>query len=195
MANMPGIRKALLDAAYDTAVTTGWQRARMADVAALAGVSRQTLYDQFGGRDGLAQHLALRETSKFLDGVERAMDGHPGDVVAAIEAATAYALRAARDNPLVRAILTESGEAGDAGLLPYMTTRAEPLLTAAKGRLTAYFAQHWPSIDEQHADEVGEVVVRLTLSYIVLPGTKPAQAAKRIAQVASHVLDVRKVPT
>lgn len=192
MARMPGIRKALLDAAYDVAVTTGWQRARMADVAAAAGVSRQTLYDQFGGRDGLAQALALRETQWFLGGVERAMDAHAGDVVSAVEAATGWALRAARDNPLVRSILMEDG---DAGLLPYMTTRAEPLLTAAKGRLTAYFAQHWPDIDEQHADEVGEVVVRLALSYIVLPGTKPAQAAKRIAQVASHVLDVRKVPT
>jgi AcrR family transcriptional regulator len=189
MARMPGIRKALLDAAYDTAVTTGWQRARMADVAAAAGVSRQTLYDQFGGRDGLAQHLALRETARFLDGVERAMDGHPDDVVAAVEAAAAYALRAARDNPLVRSILTEDG---DAGLLPYMTTRAEPLLTAAKARLTHYFAEHWPDIDTGHADEVGEVVVRLALSYIVLPGTKPAHAARRIAAVAEHVL-ARKV--
>ena len=29
---MPDIRDALLDAAYDVAVTTGWHRARMADV-------------------------------------------------------------------------------------------------------------------------------------------------------------------
>jgi AcrR family transcriptional regulator len=189
MARMPGIRKALLDAAYDVAVTTGWQRARMADVAAAAGVSRQTLYDQFGGRDGLAQALALRETQWFLGGVERAMDGHTDDVGAAVEAAAGWALRAARDNPLVRSILMEDG---DAGLLPYMTTRAEPLLAAAKARLVAYVTAHWPELDAALVDEAGEVVVRLALSYIVLPGPSTRQAARRVAAVAAEVLDVRR---
>jgi AcrR family transcriptional regulator len=189
---MPDIREALLDAAYDTAVTTGWQRARMADVAAAAGVSRQTLYDQFGGRDGLARHLALREAQRFLDGVERAMGDHPYDVEQALAAATAFALKAARNNPLIRAILTEDG-GGDGGLLPYLTTRAEPLLAAAKDRLVAYFATHWPDIDAAHAGEVGEVAVRLALSYIVMPGARETVAAQRIARVATHVLDARRV--
>jgi AcrR family transcriptional regulator len=187
MARMPDIRDALLDAAYDVAVTTGWQRARMADVAAAAGVSRQTLYDQFGGRDGLAQALALRETARFLDGVERAMDA-TSDIVTAVAAAARFALTAARDNPLIRSILTEDG-----GLLPYMTTRAEPLLAAAKARVIAYFKQHWPEVDAAHADEVSELVVRLALSYIVLPGPAPAHAARRIADVAADVLEVRRV--
>lgn len=189
---MPDIRDALLDAAYDLAVTTGWQRARMADVAAAAGVSRQTLYDQFGGRDGLALHLALRETGRFVDGVERAMDRHPDDVRAAVEAAASYALSTARDNPLIRSILTEDG---DAGLLPYMTTRAEPLLTAARQRLVAYFASHWPGLDPDKATEAAEVVVRLALSYIVLPGPAPAAAAQRIAATAARLLDLDALDT
>ncbi|HEX8001120.1 MAG TPA: TetR family transcriptional regulator [Mycobacteriales bacterium] len=184
---MPDIRDALLDAAYDVAVTTGWQRARMADVAAAAGVSRQTLYDQFGGREGVALHLALRETTRFLDGVERAMDRHPADVPAAIRAAAEYALATARDNPLVRSILTENG---DAGLLPYMTTRAEPMLAAARGRLVAYFAAHWPQVDTGAATEAAEVVVRLALSYIVQPDPAPAAAAQRIAATAARLLDL-----
>ncbi|HEV2890708.1 MAG TPA: TetR family transcriptional regulator [Frankiaceae bacterium] len=184
---MPDIRDALLDAAYDIAVTTGWQRARMADVASAAGVSRQTLYDQFGGREGLALHLALRETARFVDGVERAMDRRPDDVVAAIEAAASYALTAARDNPLIRSILTEDG---DAGLLPYLTTRAEPMLAAARQRLVKYLAHHWPDIDGDSAVEAAEVVVRLALSYIVLPGPAPAAAARRIASIAARLLDL-----
>lgn len=187
MARMPDIRDALLDAAYDVAVTTGWQRARMADVAAAAGVSRQTLYDQFGGREGVALHLALRETARFVDGVERAMDRHPDDVLAAIEAAASFALTSAHDNPLVRSILTEDS---DAGLLPYMTTRAEPMLAAARARLVAYFAAHWPSIGQSNATEAAEVVVRLALSYIVLPGPATAAAAKRIAVIAARLLDL-----
>jgi AcrR family transcriptional regulator len=184
---MADIRDALLDAAYDVAVTTGWQRARMADVAAAAGVSRQTLYDHFGGREGVALHLALRETERFVDGVERAMDRHPDDVRAAVEAAATFALKAARDNPLIRSILTEDG---DAGLLPYMTTRAEPLLAAARARLVAYFTDHWPAIPPDAATEAADVVVRLALSYIVLPGPAPAAAARRIAATAARLLDL-----
>lgn len=183
---MPDVRDALLDAAYDAAVTTGWQRARMADVAAAAGVSRQTLYNEFGDRDALALHLALRETSRFLDGVERAMDRHPGDVAGAVEAAARFALAEADANPLVRSILVEDGQAG---LLPYLTTRAEPLVEAAKQRLVGYLTAQWPAVAPAQAAEVGEVAVRLTLSYIVLPGPARAAAAKRIAAVAATVVE------
>ncbi len=181
---MPDVRDALLDAAYDAAVTTGWQRARMADVAAAANVSRQTLYDQFGGREGLALHLALRETQRFLDGVERAMGRHD-DAADAIEAAAAFALRSADSNPLIRSILTEDG---DAGLLPYLTTRAEPLIETAKRRLVAYLRDHWPGLAA--TDDVAEVVVRLTLSYLVVPGGD--DAARRIARTAATVLDPQR---
>jgi hypothetical protein len=74
-----------------------------------------------------------------------------------------------------------------------MTTRAEPLLAAAKQRLVGYFADHWPDIGKADAGEVGEVAVRLALSYIVLPGTTETVAAQRIARVAAHVLDARRV--
>ena len=183
---MPDVRDALLDAAYDAAVTTGWQRARMADIAKAAKVSRQTLYDQFGSREGLALHLALRETERFLDGVERAMDKRSGDIQEAFEAAATFALKQAENNPLIRSILMENGEAG---LLPYMTTRAEPLIDAAKERLVAYLNENFPGLDDDHAHEVGEVVTRLTLSYIVLPGPVPATAADRISRVAAYVLE------
>lgn len=182
---MTDVREALLDAAYAAAVTTGWQRARMADVAAAAGVSRQTLYNEFGDREGLALHLALRETQRFLDGVERAMDRHAGNLLTAFEAAARFALDEADGNPLVRSILTETG---DAGLLPYLTTRAQPLVGAARQRVAAYLTSHWPEFSET-ADDVGEVVVRLTLSYIVLAGPARPAAARRIAAVAATLLE------
>ncbi len=38
----------------------------MVDVAAAAGVSRQTLYNEFGSKDGLARALVRREADGYL---------------------------------------------------------------------------------------------------------------------------------
>ena len=42
----------------------------MADVARAAGVSRQTLYNEFGAAAELAQAFVLREADLFLDAVQ-----------------------------------------------------------------------------------------------------------------------------
>ena len=48
----------------------------MVDVAAAAGVSRQTLYNEFGSKEGLARALVRREADGYLAGVERALAAH-----------------------------------------------------------------------------------------------------------------------
>ena len=71
----------------------------MVDVAATAGVSRQTLYNEFGSKDGLARALLRRETDAYLHGVERALavEGGPVDRLAAV---TAWTIAAAAPDPL-----------------------------------------------------------------------------------------------
>ena len=175
------VRDALLDAAYDAAVRTGWDRARMADIAAAAGVSRQTLYDQFGDREGLATELALRELGRFLSGTEAAMTAEE-DVVSAVEAATVFALTEAAANPLVHAML--SGTA----LLPLLTTHAEPVLHAARGRIADFVLGRWTDLDPGDVALVAEVCTRLTMSYVVLAVEEPRVAAHRVATLVERVL-------
>ncbi|MFG2830075.1 TetR/AcrR family transcriptional regulator [Streptomyces sp. NPDC048434] len=109
---MPAARESLLDAAYTALTKRAWTAVRMVDVAAAAGVSRQTLYNEFGSKEGLARALVRRETEKYLAGVARALSrgasaaGTRGDAAGRVVAAAAWTLRTARANPLVRAALT-----------------------------------------------------------------------------------------
>ncbi|REK85533.1 TetR/AcrR family transcriptional regulator [Streptomyces inhibens] len=110
---MPAARESLLDAAYTALANRAWAAVRMVDVAAAAGVSRQTLYNEFGSKEGLARALVRRETDNYLAGVARALArggapaaGTRGDAAARVVAAAAWTLRTARANPLVRAALT-----------------------------------------------------------------------------------------
>jgi len=177
-------RDDLLEAAYDVVVAGNWARARMADVAAAAGVSRQTLYNEFGTKDALAQALALREAHRFLAATESAI-ACAGDPVQAVATAVATTLRAAADNPLLKAVLTD--DAGD--LLPYLTTRAEPILAAARAGIQRDLLAHWPALDPDEVDLVAEALVRLTVSYLVLPGDLPAQVvAARTARLVERLL-------
>ncbi|MFD9028375.1 TetR/AcrR family transcriptional regulator [Streptomyces parvulus] len=104
---MPAARESLLDAAYQALARRPWSAVRMVDVAAAAGVSRQTLYNEFGSKDGLARALVRREADGYLAGVDRALAG-PSDPRERLTATAEWMMSAAHGNALVRAMLTGS---------------------------------------------------------------------------------------
>lgn len=104
---MPAARESLLDAAYEALERRPWSAVRMVDVAAAAGVSRQTLYNEFGSKEGLARALVRREADGYLAGVERALTA-PADARDRLTATAEWTTSAARENALVRAMLTGS---------------------------------------------------------------------------------------
>ena len=179
-------RDALLDAAYDAAVSGDWTRTRMLDVALAAGVSRQTLYNEFGSKDALAQAMAMREIERFIDGTERALDeAHPDDPTQAVAAAAFYTLQQAADNPLLKAALTDD----TSGLLSFLTTRGEPAMAAATASFETYYSTHWPELPTDAIALAAETIVRLTISYLTLPADVPAEViAQRMSDLARKLL-------
>ena len=81
------LRNALLDAACQELESRHWADITMADIAVAAGVSRQTLYKEFGSREEFAQVLVLREAERFLDAVEKSVNAHLTDPSKALGAA------------------------------------------------------------------------------------------------------------
>src|SRR3954470_9953930 len=186
MAESRSTRDALLDAAYDAAVAGDWAGVRMLDVARAAGVSRQTLYNEFGSKDALAQALALREVQRFIEGTERALEeAHPDDPIQAVAAAALSTLQRAADNPLLKAALVDDSS----GLLAFLTARGEPVVAAARHSFENYYATHWPTLSPEAIALAAETITRLTLSYVVLPTDVPAETvAARFADLARKLL-------
>jgi AcrR family transcriptional regulator len=180
----PTTRDALLDAAYDAALAGDWDRVRMADVARVAGVSRQTLYYEFGSKDALAEAVALREAARWMEGADAAVVGHEGSPAEAVAAGTQWTLQEAERNPLLKADLTD--DAG--GLLPFLTTRAESLQRAARDHCAEHLISHWPEIPADRVRLVADTVTRLQFSHLVLPGGRPDQIASDIAVLVEALL-------
>ena len=180
------LRSTLLDAAGEQLRLRRWSEITMADIAGAAGVSRQTLYNEFGSRDEFAQVLVMREASRFLDAVERAVHEHLDDPAAALAGAFDVFLSAAAENPLVRAIV--GGEGGEE-LLALFTTQGRPLVESAADRLAAVLLAGWPHVARADAELLSECLVRLAISYAALPKGPANMTASSIATLLGPYIE------
>ncbi|CCH16557.1 TetR/AcrR family transcriptional regulator [Micromonospora lupini] len=188
------LRDTIVDAARARTIAAGWDAVRMGGVATAAGVSRQTVYNEFGSKGGLAEALARREVDRFVGDVRAALLAHGADVRAGAYAAIAHTLATAADNPLVKAILT-SARGGSDELLPYLTTRAEVVLTEASGALLDWAGDQLPGADQAALTFAADTIVRLVVSHIVLPREPIEQTATALANLAVHLFSAAVRPT
>ncbi|MQY09105.1 TetR/AcrR family transcriptional regulator [Actinomadura macrotermitis] len=180
------VREALLDAAAEQLVRCGYRHMRMRDVADAAGVSRQTVYNEFGGKWGLAQAVVMRDNERYLDGIDHILSEHT-DLPSAVVAAVLFTLELSADDPIKKAVLTGAG--GDE-LLPLLTTQAEPVLFTASERIVQHALAQWPELDPAAFAEVADAAVRLTMSHMVLPDGPPERVAHFIARMVGRYLRV-----
>jgi AcrR family transcriptional regulator len=178
------LRDTLFDAARAELEQRAWSEVTMADVAAAAGVSRQTLYKEFGSREEFAQAFVLREAGRFIASIESALDAHLDDPRAALTAAFGLFLAAAAEDPLIRAALRGGGE-----MLPFVTTHGQPLVEGAALRLQSAITARWPRARERDTALLSECVVRLAISYTTMPVGPAGMTAASIGELFGPFID------
>lgn len=214
---MPAARELLLDAAFTALGVRPWNGVRMVDVAVAAGVSRQTLYNEFGSKDGLARALVRREAETFLAAVERSLadtaaqgGADAGDCCAAAALCT---LRAARTNPFVRAALTGCrGERLPAAAAPAVPAPRTPPpapcsfrgVPHSPGALADRLRDSAAAAVDGAPGGTGapgsstwracEAAVRLTLSYVLAPAASDEEAAREVAYLVRVLLEAEDGP-
>ena len=180
------LRNTLLDGARDELQRRPWAEITMADIAATAGVSRQTLYKEFGSREAFGQAFVMRESDRFLLAVEQAVREHLDDPPTALSAAFEVFLTAAAEDPLLRTLL--SGEA-TYSLLPLLTTQGEPVVARATERLCAIILSGWPIVQQADALLLAECLVRLAISYAALPAGPTGMTAASVTTLLGPFIE------
>jgi AcrR family transcriptional regulator len=162
----------ILDATLAVIDRKGLARLSLEDVAAEAGVSRQTVYRYVGGRDGLITATILREEEVFLTALRAEVDiaiGGPGEPPITLRRALTAAIRTsllqARQHPLLGRLLDTEPEA----LLPFLVDGKGPVLSAAKTVVVDLLGSLVPHLDPVELDRVGEACTRLLVSYAISP--------------------------
>ena len=183
----PTLRDRLLDAATHLLLSEGWGRVTMARLADEVGVSRQTVYNEIGTKNDLAERLVMRELDRFLAGVVRSFDEHPDDLVEAIRDSARRVLKYARNNALLHAVVSATHGA-DTELLPLLTTHAQFLLEGAKLVVAERIATYEIPLPDERLDPAVDMVVRVVLSHVMQPSAPPPRTADDIAWIAARVL-------
>ncbi|HVK29504.1 MAG TPA: TetR family transcriptional regulator [Nocardioides sp.] len=183
----PSLRDRLLEAAVQIMTTSGWGRVTMARLADDVGVSRQTVYNEIGTKNDLAEAMVMRELDRFLAGVTRSFDENPDDLIGAIRDSARRVLKYAEDNALLHAVVSATHGA-DTELLPLLTTHSEYLLEGAKFVVAERVASYDVDLPEGRLEASIDMVVRLVLSHVMQPSATPTHTADAIAWIAERVL-------
>ena len=183
------LRERLLDAAYEMLETSGWASVTMAKLASAVGVSRQTVHTELGTRHKLAEALALRELSRFLELVRTRMADEP-ELVDGIRAACRGVLELGETSVLVRTVFGSITSENDADFLAILTTESGEIVESAVAVVTQSVREFYaplPFTDDE-LDVAAEAIVRLVLSAITRPSKPPREAADDIAWVIELAL-------
>jgi AcrR family transcriptional regulator len=156
----------ILDAAYDRMLQFGLRRTTVEDVARQAGVARITIYRRFPNREELVRAVVLREAARIFGQVDAAVEGLESLEDQLVEGFVAV-LREVRTHPLVIRLLATEIDL----LLPVVTVEGGPVVAVARQYLAGHLrrAQTAGRMRRSDPEAVAELLVRLTLSFLVTP--------------------------
>lgn len=186
------MRDGVLDAMQGLLVERRWSTITMADVAKAAGISRGTLYNEFGTRRGLARSYALRLTDSIINGMEAAVDAHPGDGFGTLRSAFSEFFERADSDPLVRALRTEDAPND---LLRMITVESQFIVDYAAEHLAEIFERSWVGASFDDANVLGQTIARASLSFLALPPLGAEEAATTIAHVLAPFVSAIRIPS
>ena len=162
-----------------------WSAVTMAAVAREAGVSRQTLYNEFGSR----KRMAVAYVTRFVDGllafVQERIDANPGRIDAAVEDAMRGVFQIGMGDPVVLNIV---GPNPHRDLMGIVTIDGTPIMQRATEGLAEILAMSWAQVRRSEAQVAAAVLVRLAFSHLTMPIEGPDEAAREVSVVLSPFL-------
>ncbi|MBJ8338408.1 MULTISPECIES: TetR/AcrR family transcriptional regulator [Antrihabitans] len=180
------LRDSVLDSMRELLGERDWNKITLSDISKRAGVSRQTLYNEFNSRLGLTQAYALRLADQFVDHVEGAIRSNEGNVRAAIAEGLQGFFMDSASEPLILSLL--SGDVKP-DLLRLITLDAGPLIVHARTRLADTFQNSWIDTSRANGERLATALVRLALSYIGIPPESFVDVAADLAALFGPYVD------
>lgn len=180
------VAQRILDAASALFLEFGFRRTTMEDVARRIGVSRMTIYRYHTDKTALFQAVLLRELQQASFQIEERLAALSIEENPVVEG-FALAVRLARQNPLLRRLLSTEPE----WTVLHMTVKGEMLLQFSIAAAAAFLRQErfedW--LEERDLDLASELMVRMLQSALLTPGgVLTSDDEEELRRVAAYLL-------
>ncbi len=174
---------AILDAAVTVLVAGGLRRCTVEEIAERANVGRSTIYRRFEGRDEIIYAVIARELHQLLDDVsatvehlERLEDKLVEGFLAALNSAeSSPLLQLIRSEPDLLLLLVDDG-------VPAVEMVTQILVTQLVSLMGAQ------AVDVERATHGAEVLFRLGISFVLMPGSTLPLQDDNEARLALHAV-------
>jgi AcrR family transcriptional regulator len=176
------LRDTIIDAVDTLARSRGWAATTMSQVAEVAGVSRQTVYNEFGSRQALVEAYVTREVESLVAEVEIAVREHADDPSAALLAAFGLFLKLASDEPIIRIIVADADSSHLMRLLTNLGT------SIADDRIARLITDVWPQAGREDAELLADSLVRLAISHAVAPAADPETTSRNVTRLVAPLI-------
>lgn len=179
------LRESVLGAVDELVKRDGWAATSIERVAKAVGISRQTVYNEFGSRQSLAEAYILHRLDVMLDGV-RAIVKQSDDLLEGMRAALVMFFEMV-DEPLIRTVL--GGATGREELTELLRQVNEHTVS----HLSAIIREHKPRVSEQDAVIFADSIARVAVAHAIAPTIPAAVATERmvrLTQIILHAVDL-----
>ncbi|MER7864995.1 TetR/AcrR family transcriptional regulator [Amycolatopsis japonica] len=177
--NPPGTereaRRRIVEAATACIDRVGLAKTSLSDVAAEAGVTRQTVYRYFPSLADILSAVALDRVEEFAGRMERHLATFADPAEVAVESVV-FGVRAVPDEPYLGLLL----KAGEADVFTVAVTSAQSFALGA--RILRNVPVDWAAVGVTTDDDfegLAEMLMRLFLSFLQFPST-PAHTDERL---------------
>jgi AcrR family transcriptional regulator len=177
------LRDTVITAVDDLVRSRGWAATTMSHVAEAAGVSRQTLYNEFGSRSSLVEAYITREIEVLVAQVTEAVRADADDAHRALRSAFTLFLKLASDEPVVQIIVAD---AEDGELHRLLTGLGQSL---ASEQIAHLIPEVWPQVGAADARLLSDSLVRLAISHALVPSQDPSVVAQGVGRMLAPFVD------
>ncbi|MFI9452003.1 TetR family transcriptional regulator [Amycolatopsis sp. WAC 01375] len=177
--NPPGTereaRRRIVDAATACIDRVGLAKTSLSDVAAEAGVTRQTVYRYFPSLADILSAVALDRVEEFAGRMERHLASFGSAAEVAVESVV-FGVRAVPDEPYLGLLL----KAGEADVFTVAVTSSQSFSLGA--RILRNVPVDWAAVGvttDEDFEGLAEMLMRLFLSFLQYPST-PAHTDEQL---------------
>jgi AcrR family transcriptional regulator len=175
------LRNSILDAVDELVRRNGWVGTSMARVAGVAGVSRQTVYNEFGSRQAIAQAYINRRLDKLLDSISKELTSEK-DLADSLYRVFELFFELV-DEPLIQTVI--AGGTVDGNLIVMIRALNE----RATEQLSSIIKQIRPELSDYDALVYSDAIARLAAAHAAIPTLSHEEAINRMVRLSVTVLN------